>query len=379
MDNVAGYGEMFRQNVLSSGVIPQISAIMGVCTGGAVYSPALTDFILQVENTAQMFITGPGVIKAVTGESVSFEELGGVRVHTEKSGVATLAAKDDKDCLDKIRKLLSFLPSNNKECPPLLSPRDDPHRETPLLAQIVPADPSEFFDIHEVISEIVDEGDFFELFPDFALNIVIGFARMAGRTVAVIANQCLYYAGVLDINAADKASRFIRFSDAFGIPIVSLVDVPGYLPGVHQEHQGIIRHGAKMLYAYAEATVPKITCILRKAYGGSIPAMGGCHEIGVDYIMAWPCAEMAMMAAEPAVEIIYRKEIQNAPDPAEYKKAKVKEYRETFCTPYFAASKQLIDAVIEPKDTRKKIIRALLMLENKTEETPCRKHGIFPV
>ncbi len=379
IENEAGYGRMFWENTQCSGVVPQISAIMGACTGGSVYSPALTDFIIQVEKTAQMFITGPGVIKDVTGEEVSFEDLGGTRVHTQKSGVVHFSAKDDEDCLSVIRRILSYLPSNNRERPPVLEMGDDMDRTVPRLREIVPILPNKSYDMHEVITEIVDNGDYMEIQPRFATNMIICFARMGGRTVGIVANQTRVLAGTIDINAADKAARFIRFCDAFNIPIVTLVDVPGYLPGTQQEYGGIIRHGAKMLYAYSESTVPKVSVVIRKSYGGAIPAMC-CHETGADQFFAWPTAEFAMMGAEPAVNILYRKELSEAKNPEALRREKMREYEEKFCSPYFAASKQYVDAVIRPEDTRRMIIKALVVLEDKKEEPRAwKKHGNIPL
>ena len=379
MDNVAGYGQMFFENSMTSGVVPQIAAIMGPCTGGGVYSPALMDFIIQIENTSQMFITGPAVVKRVMGQDVSFEELGGSRIHSQLSGVSHLTARTEKECLAMIKRLLSFLPQNNREKPAVVETGDDTQRKCANLIKIVPTDQKKTYDMREVIREVLDGGDFLEILPRYAQNIIIGFGRLAGRSVGVVANQPKVLAGAIDINAADKSSRFIRFCDAFNIPLVIFVDVPGYLPGIEQEYGGIIRHGAKMLYAWAEATVPKIACIVRKSYGGGVSAM--CpHELGADMIFVWPTAEIAMMGAEPAVEILYKKEIESASDPEKVRREKIEQYRAKFSTPYQSASKQLVDAVIEPQDTRRFIVDALLMLENKrVEERPWRKHGVMPV
>ncbi len=378
MDNVAGYGEMFFENTQTSGVVPQIAAIMGPCTGGGVYSPALMDFILQVEGTSQMFITGPGVVREVTGQDVSFEELGGSKIHSAISGVAHFTAPNDRECLEMIKKLLTYIPQNNRQKPPTVETGDDPQRLCEKLTQIVPTDQKKTYDMRRVIREVVDQGDFLEIAARYAQNMVIGLARLGGRSVGIVANQPRVLAGAIDINAADKASRFIRFCDAFNIPLIIFVDVPGYMPGVQQEAGGIIRHGAKMLYAWSESTVPKITCIIRKAYGGSIPGMC-CHETGADQILVWPTAEMAMMGADPAVNILYGKEIKTAKNPEEFRKEKVRHYRETFSTPYYSASKQLIDVVIEPQDTRRLMIDALLILENKeVEGRPWKRHGIMP-
>jgi len=379
MDNVYGITGMFYQNSLNSGIVPQIAAIMGACTGGAAYSAALCDFIVQVEKTSQVFITGPAVIKEVTGEEVSFEELGGARVHSTKSGVVHLAAKDDRHCLDLIKGLLDYLPQNNREKPAHKSSADPVDREVPELIDMVPIQMSKTYDMKQVIRTIVDEGDFFEIHGAFAMNMVVGFARMGGWVVGLVANNPRFMGGCLDINSSDKAARFIRTCDAFNIPIITLVDVPGFLPGIDQEHNGIIRHGAKMLYAWTEATVPKISCILRKMYGGAIPAMG-VHQIGFDQVFAWPSAEMQMVGAEPSVKILYRRELEQAEDPAAYLAQKIEEYQELYLTPYHSASRSVIDAVIHPKDTRKKIISALSILENKAE-TPrqFRKHGNIPL
>jgi acetyl-CoA carboxylase carboxyltransferase component len=379
MDNVYGITGMFYQNSLNSGIVPQIAAIMGACTGGAAYSAALCDFIVQVEKTSQVFITGPAVIKEVTGEEVSFEELGGAKVHSTKSGVVQLAAKDDRHCLDMIKGLLDYLPQNNREKPVQRSCADPVEREVPELIDMVPIQMSKTYDMKQVIRTIVDEGDFFEIHATFAMNMVVGFARMGGWVIGLVANNPRYMGGCLDINSSDKAARFIRTCDAFNIPIITLVDVPGFLPGVDQEHNGIIRHGAKMLYAWTEATVPKISCILRKMYGGAIPAMG-VHQIGFDQVFAWPSAEMQMVGAEPSVKILYRRELEQAKDPAAYLEQKIEEYQELYLTPYHSASRSVIDAVIHPKDTRKKIISALRILEDKAE-TPrqFRKHGNIPL
>jgi acetyl-CoA carboxylase carboxyltransferase component len=352
---------------------------MGACTGGAAYSAALCDFIVQVEKTSHVFITGPAVIKEVTGEEVSFEELGGARVQSTKSGVVHLAAKDDKHCLDLIKGLLDYLPQNNREKPVRKSCADPVEREVPELIDMVPIQMSKTYDMKQVIRAIVDEGDFFEIHATFAMNMIVGFARMGGWVVGLVANNPRFMGGCLDINSSDKAARFIRTCDAFNIPIVSLVDVPGFLPGVDQEHNGIIRHGAKMLYAWTEATVPKISCILRKMYGGAIPAMG-VHQIGFDQVFAWPSAEMQMVGAEPSVKILYRRELEQAEDPAAYLEQKIVEYQDLYLTPYHSASRSVIDAVIHPRDTRKKIISALSILEDKAE-TPrqFRKHGNMPL
>lgn len=378
MDNVYGITQIFYQNVMNSGVIPQIAAIMGDCTGGAAYSAALCDFMFQVEKTSHVFITGPAVIKEVTGETVSFEDLGGAKVHSTRSGVVHFTAKNDKECLDLIKRLLSFLPQNNLESPPSRPPTDPIEREVPELIDIVPTDMKKSYDMKKVIRTIVDHGDFFEVQAEYAKNIIVGFARMGGKVVGIVANQPQVLAGCIDINASDKSSRFIRTCDAFNIPLITLVDVPGFLPGTSQEYGGIIRHGAKMLYAWAEASVPKISCIIRKMYGGSIPAMG-VHQIGFDQVFAWPTAEMQMVGAEAAVQVLYGKELKTVKDPEEFFKERVKEYQETYLTPYHSASRSVIDAVIHPKDTRKRIISALNILETKKEPSRAwRKHGNMP-
>jgi acetyl-CoA carboxylase carboxyltransferase component len=359
-------------------VIPQIAAIMGDCTGGSAYSAALCDFMLQVEKTAHVFITGPAVIKEVTGEDVSFETLGGAGVHSTRSGVVHLTAGSDEVCLDLIKKLLGFLPQNNLETPPRRGSMDSVDREVPELMEIVPTDMKKSYDMKHVIRAVVDEGDFFEISADYARNILVGFARMGGRVVGLVANQPRVLAGCIDINASDKSSRFIRTCDAFNIPLMTLVDVPGFLPGTHQEYGGIIRHGAKMLYAWAEASVPKVSCIIRKMYGGSIPAMG-VHQIGFDQVFAWPTAEMQMVGAEAAVRVLYGKELRTVSDRERFFAEKVKEYQETYLTPYHSASRSVIDAVIHPKETRKRIISALDILETKKEAGRAwRKHGNMP-
>ncbi len=379
MQNESGYGRMFYENSQCSGVVPQIAAIMGACTGGGVYSPALMDFILQVDKTAHMFITGPGVIQEVTGQKVTFEELGGIAVHSRESGVVHLVADDDRHCLELIRQLLSYLPQNNREEPPVISAGDDPSRSCDKLTQIVPAEPRKIYDVRLVIREIVDRGEFFEIHGLFAQNMVVGFARMDGRVVGMVANQPRVRGGTIDIDAADKAARFIRFCDCFNIPLLILADVPGYMPGLEQEKKGIIRHGAKMLYAFSEATVPKITCVVRKLYGGAIPAMC-CHETGADLMFAWPTAEFAMMGAEAAVNILYKKEIAESPDPLNTRLEKIKDYQQAILAPYYSASKQYVDAIIRPADTRRWFIHALQLLrEKRTEEVIVRKHGNIPL
>ena len=370
VDALAGYGKIFFENTNASGVIPQISVIMGPCAGGAVYSPALTDFIYMVKNTSQMFITGPAVIKSVTGEEVTAEDLGGAMAHNSVSGVAHFAAENDEDCIKQIRYLLSFLPSNNMEGAPVIETGDNPQRMDEVLNTLIPDDSNHPYDMKEVIKSIVDNGEFYESQQYYAMNIITCFARMDGQTVGIIANQPKVMAGCLDINASDKAARFIRFCDAFNIPLLNLVDVPGFLPGTNQEYGGIIRHGAKMLYAYSEATVPKITLITRKAYGGSYIAMCA-QELGADQVIAWPTAEVAVMGPSGAANIIFRKD----PDVA----AKTAEYIENFATPYQAASRGMVDMVIQPKESRPVIINALRMLESKRESRPAKKHGNIPL
>jgi acetyl-CoA carboxylase carboxyltransferase component len=379
MDNVYGVTGMFYQNSLNSGIVPQIAAIMGDCTGGAVYSAALCDFIIQVEGTAHAFITGPAVIKEVTREEVSFEDLGGATVHSTKSGVTHLTAKDDKACLDKIKQLFEFLPQNNLEKPARKECTDPVDRETPELIDMVPIQMNKVYDMHEVIKTIADDGEFFEIHPGFARNLVVGFARMGGGVVGFVGNNPRILGGCLDIDASDKGARFIRTCDVFNIPLVTMVDVPGFLPGVRQEHSGIIRHGAKMLYAWTNATVPKISMILRKMYGGAIPAMG-VHQIGFDQVFAWPSAEMQMVGAEPSVKILYRRELAAAEDPKEFFDKKIEEYQDLYLTPYHSASRSVIDGVVHPKDTRKRIIAALGILADKAEPPrPYRKHGNIPL
>lgn len=378
VDSLSGYGEVFYRNSIYSGVVPQISAILGPCAGGAVYSPAITDFVLMSKGKSYMFITGPEVIKAVTREEVTFEQLGGSEVHTAKSGVAQLECEDDQAVLDTIKQLLSYLPQNAREKPPI-SPNGDPtDRQTPEVLDIVHPDPKRPYSMHQIIEALVDNGEFLELHLNFAKNIIVGFARLGGMSVGIVANNPRFMAGALDINASDKAARFIRTCDSFNIPILTLVDVTGFLPGVSQEHQGIIRHGAKMLYAYAEATVPKITLIVRKSYGGAYLAMNS-KDMGADVVMAWPTGAVAVMGAEGAANIIYRKEIQSSPDPAATRQAKIAEYKKAFDNPYVAAAKGYIDDVIDPARTREILIRHLEMLWSKEEERPWKKHGNIPL
>jgi acetyl-CoA carboxylase carboxyltransferase component len=376
--SLGAYADIFLRNTLSSGVIPQISAIMGPCAGGAVYSPAITDFTVMVDGSSYMFITGPDVIKTVTREEVTFEELGGARTHNTISGVAHFAARDEEDCTQIIRRLLSYIPQNNMEDPPLLEITDDPRRMDEELDSIVPDNPTKPYDMKAIIGHIVDEREFLEVHQHWAQNIIIGFARLGGRSVGVVAQQPAVLAGVLDINASDKAARFVRFCDCFNIPIITFVDVPGFLPGVSQEHGGIIRHGAKLLYAYCEATVPKITIITRKAYGGAYVVMSSKHIRG-DISYAWPSAEIAVMGPEGAVNIIFRKEIAASEDQDAERDRLGMEYREQVAHPYVAASRGYIDDIIEPRETRPRLIEALEVLQNKTDRNPPKKHGNIPL
>lgn len=376
--SLGGYGDIFLQNTLASGVIPQISAVMGPCAGGAVYSPALTDFVFMVRCSSYMFVTGPDVVKAVTHEDVSFEDLGGASVHAETSGVCHIAADSEADTLYLMQKLLSYIPQNNLEDPPYRATRDDPLRRERALDTIIPDDPAKPYDVKEIIRLIVDEGDFFEIHEHFAANIVIGFARLGGHSVGIIANQPKVLAGVLDINASEKAARFVRFCDSFNIPLLTLVDVPGFMPGMDQEHGGIISAGAKLLYAYCECTVPKITIITRKAYGGAYIVMSSKHMRG-DINFAWPSAEIAVMGPDGAVNIIFRNELKNAKDAAKSKAKLVNEFRQKFANPYVAASHGFIDDIIEPSDTRPRLINALEMLANKRDVNPPKKHGNIPL
>jgi acetyl-CoA carboxylase carboxyltransferase component len=352
--------------------------MMGPCAGVSVYSPALTDFIVMVEGTSQMAITGPGVIKSVTGENVTLEELGGAKVHSEITGQAHMVVKTDKDCLRSIRTLLAYLPSNNEEIPPVVESNDDPFRTDPALEDIVPADFRKAYDMREVIARVVDQGTFHELLPKYAKNILIGFARMDGQTVGIVGNQPNYLAGCLDVDSSDKAARFIRCCDAFNIPLINFVDVPGYFPGVKQEYAGIIRHGAKMLYAYAEATVPKITLALRKEYGGAVMAMC-CVGMGVDQMLAWPIAKLVVLDTTTAVNLIFRKEIKSAEDPDEFKERMINSYDQKYSNPFHAASNMLVDSIIEPSRTRPELIKALRMLKTKKRPAPFRRHGNIPL
>ena len=376
--SLGGYAEIFYRNTMASGVIPQISAIMGPCAGGAVYSPAITDFTVMVRGTAYMFVTGPQVVKAVTREDVSFEGLGGADVHAAKSGIAHFTAADDEDCLLLLRRLLGYLPSNNLDDPPRAAPADDPARADPGLDEIVPDDPSTPYDMHEVIRRIVDDGEFLEVHAAYARNLIVGFARLHGRPVGVVAQQPAILAGVLDIDSSTKGARFVRFCDAFNIPLVTFVDVPGFLPGVAQEHGGIIRHGAKLLYAYCEATVPKLTIITRKAYGGAYDVMSSKH-VRSDLNLAWPTAEIAVMGPEGAIDIIFRKELAEAADHEARRRELVAEYRAQFATPYIAAARGYIDDVIAPRETRRRLIAALEILHRKRGANPRRKHGNIPL
>jgi propionyl-CoA carboxylase beta chain len=378
--SLAGYADIFLRNTLASGVVPQISAIMGPCAGGAVYSPAITDFIFMTRDTSYMFVTGPDVIKTVTHEEVTKQELGGAMTHNATSGVAHFVARDDRDCVAMIRELVGFLPSNNLEDPPRRACSDPITRADAALDHLVPEDPMQPYDIKDAIHAIVDEGDFFEVHEHFAKNIVVGFARMDARPVGIVANQPAFLAGVLDINASVKGARFVRFCDAFNIPLITFEDVPGFLPGTQQEWGGIIKHGAKLLFAYAEATVPKITVITRKAYGGAYCVMASKH-IRTDANFAWPTAEIAVMGAEGAVNIVYKREIDRAPevDRERIRKEKIAEFRERFANPYVAAERGYIDAIIEPSQTRAKLISSLRALENKRDTNPKKKHGNIPL
>jgi len=376
--SLAGYGYIFDRNVRASGVIPQISVILGPCAGGAVYSPAVTDFTFMVRETSHMFITGPDVIKAVTGEEVSFEELGGAMTHASRSGVASFISQDEEECLATVRHLLSFLPSNNLEDPPSYAPVDHPDRRDEGLTHLIPDSAREPYDMHEVVRRVVDDGEFFEVFPFWAMNIVIGFARLDGRTVGVVANQPKVLAGTLDIESSEKASRFVRFCDAFNVPILTFVDVPGFLPGTAQEYGGIIRHGAKLLYAFAESSVPRMTVITRKAYGGAYLVMNSKH-LRADVSFAWPTAEIAVMGPDAAVNIVNRKEIEKAEDPGARRAELIAQYQRKFANPYVAAERGFVDDVVEPAETRARLIKALRMLATKREAVPARKHGNIPL
>ncbi len=376
--SLASYGGIFYRNVKASGVIPQMSVIMGPCAGGAVYSPAMTDFVFMVDQTSHMFITGPDVVKTVTGEEVTLEELGGARSHSTKSGVATFVAPDEQTVLDDVRYLLSFLPSNNLEPPPYFTPTDVPDRKCSEIIDIMPASSNQPYDMRAVIRSVVDDGDYFEYFPNWAMSLTCGFARLDGHPVGVLGNQPMHLAGVLDIESSEKGARFVRTCDAFNIPLLTFVDVPGFLPGVDQEYGGIIRHGAKLLYSYCEATVPRISVITRKAYGGAYVVMDS-KSVGSDLCFAWPSAELAVMGPQGAVEILYRRELQQAADPAARRAELVEDYTERFANPYIAAERGIVDDVIDPSDTRKKVIAGFDMLRSKREELPKRKHGNIPL
>ena len=378
VDSLSGYGQLFYRNTIASGVIPQISIIVGPAAGGAVYSPAIMDFVFMVKNIGIMHITGPDVIKAVTGEVVTSEKLGGAMTHNRKSGVAHFAAENEEEVYQMVRKMMSFLPSNNMETPPSIECKDDPNRMEEALLNIVPTDPNKPYEMKEVIRYIVDEGDFFESHPYFATNMLTGFARLNGQSIGIIANQPKILAGCLDIDASDKAARFIRFCDAFNIPILTFVDVPGFLPGTAQEYGGIIRHGAKLLYAYSEATVPKITLIVRKSYGGAYLAMCS-RDLGADQVIAWPTAEIAVMGSQGAANIIFRKEIAKADNPEKVRQEKIDEFQLKFSNPYEAAKRGYVDMVIDPRETRPRLITTFEMLSTKRETRPAKKHGNFPV
>lgn len=376
--SLAGYGGIFRRNVQASGVIPQISVILGPCAGGAVYSPAMTDFIFMVRDTSHMFITGPDVVKTVTGEEVTLEELGGAGSHSTKSGVASFVGEDEQSVLDDVKYLLSFLPSNNVDSPPLSPSSDDPERDCLTLRDILPDSSNVPYDMKDVIAEVVDDGEFLEYHAGWAGSIVCGFGRIDGRSVGIVGNQPMVMAGVLDIESSEKAARFVRFCDAFNLPLLTFVDVPGFLPGVDQEHGGIIRHGAKLLYAYCEATVPRVQVITRKAYGGAYVVMDS-KSVGCDVSFAWPTAELAVMGPQGAVEILNRRELQQAADPDARKAELVDEYTEKYANPYVAAERGIVDAVIDPSETRQKVVAAFRMIESKREELPKRKHGNVPL
>jgi propionyl-CoA carboxylase beta chain len=376
--SLAGYADIFLRNTLASGVVPQISAILGPCAGGAVYSPAITDFIIMVKRSSYMFVTGPDVIKTVTHEDVTKEDLGGAMTHNEKSGVAHFAVEDDAECIALIRELLSFMPGNNLDDPPRVETRDPADREDAALDTLIPPSPNQPYDMLDLIHGVADDGYFLEVHEHYAKNIVVGFARLGGRSVGIVANQPAHLAGTLDINASVKGARFVRFCDAFNIPLITFEDVPGFLPGTVQEYGGIIRHGAKLLYAFAEATVPKVTVITRKAYGGAYCVMASKH-IRTDFNYAWPSAEIAVMGPEGAVNVLYKREIEKAVDPAAMRARKVAEFREKFANPYVAAERGYIDEVILPRETRRKLIQALGTLETKRDKNPPKKHGNIPL
>jgi acetyl-CoA/propionyl-CoA carboxylase carboxyl transferase subunit len=378
IDSLAGYAEIFHRNQQASGVIPQISVVMGPCAGGAVYSPAITDFIMMVEETSHMFITGPDVVETVTGEEVGFDELGGATTHATESGVAQFTAADEKSALDDVRRLLSYLPQNNIEDPPRADPWDDPERRDDELAEIVPDEPQKPYDITDVIGRVTDEGSFFEVAEAFARNLVVGFGRLDGHAIGLVANQPRVNAGTLDIESSMKGARFVRFCDAFNIPILTFVDVPGFMPGTDQEHRGIIRHGAKLLYAFSEATVPLLTVITRKAYGGAYDVMASKH-IGADVNYAWPTAEIAVMGPRGAVNVLYSDELDEVDDPEQRREQLIEEYREEFANPYTAADRGFVDDVLEPADTRPQLVSDLEMLRSKRKTNPDRKHGNIPL
>jgi len=378
VESLAAYGEIFHRNVQASGVVPQISCVMGPCAGGAVYSPSITDFTFMVENTSYMFVTGPNVVKTVTHQDITAEELGGAMVHGKKSGVAHFAFPNDILCLREVRRLINYLPSNNRQQAPILDLRDPAERTDPALDYLVPANPNQTYDMKILITSILDGAEFLEIHAHFARNIIVGFGRLGGQTIGLIANQPAVLAGVLDVQSSEKAARFVRFCDAFNIPLVCLVDVPGFMPGPEQEHGGIIRHGAKLLYAFSEATVPRITVIIRKAYGGAYVVMNSKH-IGSDMNFAWPASEIAVLGPKGAAQIIYRKEIEEAADPDEMLARKTEEYRQTYANPFMAAKRGFIDDVISPRETRHRLIRSLQFLENKRTVLPQRKHGNIPL
>lgn len=378
VESLAAYGEVFHRNVQASGVVPQISCVMGPCAGGAVYSPAITDFTFMVENTSYMFVTGPNVVKTVTHQDITAEELGGAMVHSKKSGVAHFVFPNDILCLREVRRLINYLPSNNRQQAPILDLRDPVERTDPALDYLVPANANQTYDMKILITSILDGAEFLEIHPHFARNIIVGFGRMGGQTIGLIANQPAVLAGVLDVQSSEKAARFVRFCDAFNIPLVCLVDVPGFMPGPEQEHGGIIRHGAKLLYAFSEATVPRITVIIRKAYGGAYVVMNSKH-IGCDMNFAWPAAEIAVLGPKGAAQIIYRKEIEDANEPEAMLARKTEEYRQTYANPFMAAKRGFIDDVINPRDTRHRLIRSLQFLENKRTNRPRRRHGNIPL
>jgi propionyl-CoA carboxylase beta chain len=376
--SMGGYADIFLRNTLASGVVPQISVIMGPCAGGAVYSPAITDFIVMVENTSYMFITGPNVVKTVTHEDVTFEELGGAHIHGGKSGVSHFSSRNDGEALALVRELLSYLPLNNLDDPPPVEPTDDPMREDPSLDTLVPDNPNKPYDMKDVVTRVVDHGKFLEVHAEYAKNIVVGFARLDGRVIGVVGNQPAHLAGTLDIDASVKGARFVRFCDCFNVPIVVFEDVPGFLPGIAQEHGGIIRQGAKLLYAFCEATVPRVTVITRKAYGGAYDVLNSKHIRG-DLNLAWPSAEIAVMGPKGAVEIIFKNQIENAPDPVAEEARLTKEYREKFSSPFVAAARGYIDDIIDPRTTRPRLIAGLRVLENKRDKNPPKKHGNIPL